>query len=80
VTFNLTGATTVTGSNWVYAEIPDADLPDSTCPEYVTYEAEDGEAKIDLNRDCSGKLGLPRLVSGSGSLSGSISWRCIDPK
>ncbi|WP_344146366.1 hypothetical protein [Kribbella yunnanensis] len=132
VTFNLTGATTVTGSNWVYAEIPDANLPDSTCPEYgastlesdepglpkvnkvigteaieatftadkpgdgagvegaeasgsividdVTYEAEDGTAKIDLNRDGSGKLVLPRLVGGSGSLSGSISWRCIDPK
>ncbi|MFF1820047.1 hypothetical protein ACFVWG_22280 [Kribbella sp. NPDC058245] len=132
VTFNLTGATSVTGSNWVYAEIPDADLPDSTCPEYgastlesdtpglpkvtkvigsqsveasfaadkagdgagiagaeasgslvvddVTYEAEDGEAKLDLNRDGSGKLDLPRLVGGSGSLSGSISWRCIDPK
>jgi hypothetical protein len=61
----------------VYAEIPDADLPDSTCP---GDEAEDGGAKIDLNRDCSGKLGLPRLVSGSGSLSGNISWRCIDPK
>ncbi len=132
VTFNLTGATTVTGSNWVYAEIPDANLPDSTCPEYgastlesdepglpkvtkvigsqsveatfgadkagdgaevtgaaaggsivvddVTYESEDGTAKIDLNRDGSGKLVLPRLVGGSGSLSGSISWRCIDPK
>ncbi|GAB3954413.1 hypothetical protein GCM10029976_096640 [Kribbella albertanoniae] len=132
VTFNLTGATTVTGSNWVNAEIPEGNLPDSTCPEYgastlesdepglpkvtkvigsqsveaafgadkagdgagvtgaaasgsivvddVTYEAEDGTAKIDLNRDGSGKLVLPRLVGGSGSLSGSISWRCIDPK
>ncbi|WP_405059861.1 hypothetical protein OG474_45025 [Kribbella sp. NBC_01505] len=132
VTFNLTGATTVTGSNWVYAEIPDPKLPDSTCPEYgastleseepgppkvikvigsqavqasfkadkpgdgagvtgaaasgsievddVTYKAEDGAAKLDLNRDGSGKLELPRLVGGSGSLSGSISWRCIDPK
>ncbi|GAA0600447.1 hypothetical protein HPO96_34460 [Kribbella sandramycini] len=125
VTFNLTGAATVTGSNWVYAEIPDPDLPDATCAEYgastlesetpglpkvtkvigaqaveatftadragpdapatgsltvddVTYEAED--ATLTLNPDGSGKLLIPRLTSGSGSLAGAITWRCLDPK